>query len=344
LLEDIAVPVERLLATCRELTELFDRHGCTASVIFGHAKDGNIHFLINENFDRPDLVRRYLSFTADLVDLVLGSGGTLKAEHGTGRIMAPFVRRQYGDELYEVMCEVKRLLDPQALLNPGVLLKDLLLTEWRFEALRGDGAYPPRVSGSRRESWAGISHFRAGAFDQPGIPHDGARRTSDHQARCALIPAWCPAEDRRVGPTPRACVSPLTLRRDGAACVTAATFHARRTRHASPGRRDHGSFEGASFDDISTSRPRGAARECRRRVWVLRETGDLVPHLGPVKAANKYRPSLADPDRLGVDEVLAGGHHRLNLDRTTHAAKLLCGEATRSLRWLLDEPLVVERL
>ncbi|GAA2423784.1 FAD-binding and (Fe-S)-binding domain-containing protein [Streptomyces macrosporus] len=124
LLEDIAVPVDRLLSTCTDLTGLFDRHGYTDSVVFGHAKDGNVHFLLNEDFDRPDLLDRYLAFTDDLVDLVLGQGGTLKAEHGTGRIMAPFVRRQYGDELYDVMREVKRLIDPHGLLNPGVLLNE----------------------------------------------------------------------------------------------------------------------------------------------------------------------------------------------------------------------------
>lgn len=124
LLEDIAVPVDRLLPACTELTELFARHDYTGSVIFGHAKDGNIHFLLNEDFDDPRRVDRYLAFTDDMVDLVLGHGGTLKAEHGTGRIMAPYVRRQYGDELYDVMRQVKQLLDPQGFLNPGVLLSD----------------------------------------------------------------------------------------------------------------------------------------------------------------------------------------------------------------------------
>ncbi|MET0520871.1 MAG: FAD-binding and (Fe-S)-binding domain-containing protein [Jiangellaceae bacterium] len=124
LLEDIAVPVDRLLDTCSQLTELFDRHGYVDSVIFGHAKHGNIHFMLNEDFDSPELITRYVRFTDEMVDLVLGHHGTLKAEHGTGRIMAPFVRRQYGDELYEVMQEVKRLLDPRGLLNPGVLLDE----------------------------------------------------------------------------------------------------------------------------------------------------------------------------------------------------------------------------
>ncbi|GGI09423.1 oxidoreductase [Egicoccus halophilus] len=124
LLEDVAVPVERLLPTCEALTSLFDRHGYRDSVIFGHAKDGNVHFLLNEDFARGERLEHYLAFTEDLVELVLGHGGTLKAEHGTGRMMSPYVRRQYGDELYDVMRELKRLVDPNGLLNPGVLLDD----------------------------------------------------------------------------------------------------------------------------------------------------------------------------------------------------------------------------
>ncbi|GAB3461497.1 FAD-binding and (Fe-S)-binding domain-containing protein [Kineococcus endophyticus] len=122
LLEDVVVPVERLLDTCRGLTRLLEEHGYEGSVVFGHAKDGNLHFLVNERFDDPVCLARYQRFTADLVDLVLGAGGSLKAEHGTGRAMAPFVRRQYGDDLYRLMVEVKELFDPQGLLNPGVVI------------------------------------------------------------------------------------------------------------------------------------------------------------------------------------------------------------------------------
>ncbi len=123
LLEDIVVPVAALLPTCESLLGLFARHGYEDNVIFGHAKDGNIHFLLNERLEggRMD---RLLAFTDDMVALVLGHEGSLKAEHGTGRIMAPFVRLQYGDELYEVMQEVKRLCDPRGVLNPGVIISD----------------------------------------------------------------------------------------------------------------------------------------------------------------------------------------------------------------------------
>ncbi|MGZ4555514.1 MAG: FAD-binding and (Fe-S)-binding domain-containing protein [Mycobacteriaceae bacterium] len=124
LLEDIAVPVPELAGACTDLEGLFAKHGYQESVIFGHAKDGNIHFLISERFDDTHRLRQYEQFTEDLVDLVLSRGGTLKAEHGTGRVMAPFVRRQFGDRLYEAMVRVKQLCDPTELLNPGVIITD----------------------------------------------------------------------------------------------------------------------------------------------------------------------------------------------------------------------------
>ncbi|MFJ3868520.1 FAD-binding and (Fe-S)-binding domain-containing protein [Streptomyces nigra] len=124
LLEDVAVPMDRLTATGEGLIDLFARHGYDDAVIFGHARDGNLHFMLTQEFDSDGELERYARFTDDMVDLVLDAGGTLKAEHGTGRAMAPFVRRQYGDELHDVMRELKRLCDPHQLLSPGVLLDD----------------------------------------------------------------------------------------------------------------------------------------------------------------------------------------------------------------------------
>ncbi|MGN8552168.1 UNVERIFIED_CONTAM: FAD-binding oxidoreductase [Microbacterium sp. SLM126] len=144
LLEDIAVPVGALLPTCTQLIALFAKHAYEDCVIFAHAKDGNVHFLLNERFEDPRSLLRYEAFTEDLVDLVLAHGGTLKAEHGTGRVMAPFVRRQYGGELHEVMWDLKRLVDPAGLLSPGVVLTDdprLHLRDLKLgEATRRDSA------------------------------------------------------------------------------------------------------------------------------------------------------------------------------------------------------------
>ncbi len=124
LLEDVVVPVGDLGETCRELSELFAGHQYADSVIFGHAKDGNIHFMLNEQFDDEVSLRRYERFTEEMVQLILDRRGSLKAEHGTGRIMAPFVERQYGSELHEVMRELKALADPRGAFNPGVILTE----------------------------------------------------------------------------------------------------------------------------------------------------------------------------------------------------------------------------
>ena len=124
LLEDIVVPVPALARTCMELIRLFDKYNYRNSMIFGHAKDGNVHFMLTDDFSNTEALDRFSAFTEDLVNLVLGEGGSLKAEHGTGRVMAPFVRRQFGDELYDVMRQIKRLVDPAGMLNPGVLIND----------------------------------------------------------------------------------------------------------------------------------------------------------------------------------------------------------------------------
>ena len=124
LLEDVVVPMPQLPATVRELQVLCSRYGYADSVVFGHAKDANLHFMINPDLRDPSALATFSDFTDDLVDLILAADGSLKAEHGTGRIMAPFVERQYGSELYAVMREIKQLFDPRGTLNPGVIIGD----------------------------------------------------------------------------------------------------------------------------------------------------------------------------------------------------------------------------
>ncbi|MFT4297221.1 MAG: FAD-binding and (Fe-S)-binding domain-containing protein [Micropruina sp.] len=122
LLEDIVVPMPALTATVAGLGELCAGYGYRDAVIFGHAKDANLHFMIDPDLRDPAQVTTLAAFTEELVDLVLGVDGSLKAEHGTGRAMAPFVERQYGSELYGVMRALKQLLDPDQVLNPGVII------------------------------------------------------------------------------------------------------------------------------------------------------------------------------------------------------------------------------
>ena len=125
ILEDLAFPVETLADAVTDLQSLFLKHGYQNGIIFGHAKDGNIHFVVTQSFNTPDEVERYDRFIRDLVTLVVDRyDGTLKAEHGTGRNMAPFVETEWGPEAYQIMRRIKQAVDPDGILNPGVIIND----------------------------------------------------------------------------------------------------------------------------------------------------------------------------------------------------------------------------
>jgi len=123
LIEDVAFPIELLADAAVDLTGLFAKHGYDEAIIFGHAKDGNLHFVITQSFNGQAEVDRYARFIDDVVELVVKKyDGALKAEHGTGRNMAPFVEAEWGPEAKAVMERLKDLADPLRLLNPGVIL------------------------------------------------------------------------------------------------------------------------------------------------------------------------------------------------------------------------------
>ncbi|MCC8998741.1 MAG: 4Fe-4S dicluster domain-containing protein, partial [Candidatus Contendobacter sp.] len=103
----------------------FDRHGYTGSIIFGHALEGNLHFVITPDFSNPAETERYKNFMDDVCGMIVHEyDGSLKAEHGTGRNIAPFVELEWGRQAYQLMREIKALFDPRNLLNPGVILNN----------------------------------------------------------------------------------------------------------------------------------------------------------------------------------------------------------------------------
>lgn len=125
IIEDVAFPVPRLAEATHDLHELFEKWGYHEAVIFGHALEGNLHFVFTQDFGLQSEIDRYSKFMADVADLVVSKyDGSLKAEHGTGRNMAPFVEMEWGREAYELMQQIKNLFDPQRLLNPGVILNN----------------------------------------------------------------------------------------------------------------------------------------------------------------------------------------------------------------------------
>ncbi len=123
IIEDVAFPIERLADGALDLTKLFHKHEYDNAIIFGHAKDGNLHFVITQGFNDQAAVDQYARFIDDVVDVVVNRyDGALKAEHGTGRNMAPFVETEWGTEGYAIMRRLKELADPHNLLNPDVII------------------------------------------------------------------------------------------------------------------------------------------------------------------------------------------------------------------------------
>ena len=125
LIEDVAFPIECLPEATVKLQKLIADHGYDDACIYGHAFEGNYHFILNQSFADEHEVARYAKMMRDVAKLVVeGYDGSLKAEHGTGRNMAPFVKYEWGAKAYEVMKELKAIFDPNGLLNQGVIFNN----------------------------------------------------------------------------------------------------------------------------------------------------------------------------------------------------------------------------
>lgn len=123
IIEDICFPVPQLAQATCDLREVFNRTGYEDAVIFGHALAGNLHFMFNQDFSTSAEVVKYSKLMDEVAELVVSKyDGSLKAEHGTGRNMAPFVEKEWGKQAYNLMKQVKDLFDPKGILNPGVII------------------------------------------------------------------------------------------------------------------------------------------------------------------------------------------------------------------------------
>ena len=153
LIEDVAFPIESLPEATVKLQKLIADHGYSDACIYGHAFEGNYHFILNQSFADEHEVARYAEMMRDVAKLVVeGYDGSLKAEHGTGRNMAPFVKYEWGEAAYEAMKELKAIFDPEGLLNQGVIfnddpdcfikcLKPLPVLDYDFDSVPDGGHY-----------------------------------------------------------------------------------------------------------------------------------------------------------------------------------------------------------
>ena len=123
--EDVCFQIEDFTKGIEMLTELFHKYDFVdGGVIFGHALSGNVHFNITPDFSDPKDTKNFGDLVKEMSERVSGFGGSLKAEHGTGRMVAPFIEMEWGRKAYEINRRIKAIFDPTRILNPDVMITD----------------------------------------------------------------------------------------------------------------------------------------------------------------------------------------------------------------------------
>ena len=116
---DTAVPVAHIGDLLRDIDAIAEKYG-TRSPRFGHVADGNFHnFILMVDGKVPDWAD---DMRRDIYKAALKYGGTVTAEHGTGKTRKPYMELQYTPHVLEIMRNIKRAFDPNNILNPGVIV------------------------------------------------------------------------------------------------------------------------------------------------------------------------------------------------------------------------------
>jgi FAD/FMN-containing dehydrogenase len=121
ILDDISVPFHQLPEFLPALAKLLLKHKVEA-VMWGQAEIGSLHVQPLIDLSKPKGRKTAMALMDEVYGLVMKHDGTIAAGSGVGRLKAPYVEKQVGHELYQLLKEVKQLCDPQGIFNPGVKL------------------------------------------------------------------------------------------------------------------------------------------------------------------------------------------------------------------------------
>ena len=121
--EDVCFELDKFTNGVRFLQELFAKYEFEG-IIFGHALAGNLHFIITPNLEDKKEFQNFAALVEEMSKTVALMGGSAKAEHGTGRMVAPFVELEWGKKAYEINVKIKQIFDEKRLLNPDVIISE----------------------------------------------------------------------------------------------------------------------------------------------------------------------------------------------------------------------------
>jgi glycolate oxidase len=122
--EDIVVPRSKIPDMVKKISALRAETGLTM-VSFGHAGDGNIHFNIMLDKKNEAELKKAEGAVEALFDYTLRLGGTISGEHGIGITKAPYLAKEIGNDAMNLMKKIKKLFDPNGILNPGKIFPSL---------------------------------------------------------------------------------------------------------------------------------------------------------------------------------------------------------------------------
>lgn len=155
-IEDPAVPPDQLAPFADEVRRVLADEGMADAIWYGHASVGCLHIRPLLDLRQPEAVARMRRVAEQVADIVVAHGGSLSGEHGDGRLRGELLPRMYDAEMMDRFTALKRMLDPQGILNPGVIVNpDPLDSGLRIEA-----------SGPRRGIPSVIPFARTGGFQR----------------------------------------------------------------------------------------------------------------------------------------------------------------------------------
>jgi FAD/FMN-containing dehydrogenase len=118
IIEDSAVPLVKLPKLFSLLNKINKKYD-TKSIVYGHAGNGNIHIRLISNRKKNSMIK---NIAIQFFEEIIRMGGTITAEHGDGLARSEFVKLQYGVKNYQIFKEIKKLFDPNNILNPGKII------------------------------------------------------------------------------------------------------------------------------------------------------------------------------------------------------------------------------
>ncbi|MBD3168842.1 MAG: FAD-binding protein, partial [candidate division Zixibacteria bacterium] len=197
--EDACLPTEKLPEIFEFVERTFKKHELMYGS-FGHIGDGNIHIkpLVDAS-DATDREKMRL-VSMEIYNEILRLGGVVSGEHADGRVRSPFLRQVYGDEVYEIFRQIKKILDPHGILNPGVKLTDNRdITEnidskrlnWNCSQCGKCVPYCPSFHARRSEIYSPRGRIKIRNY--PGTAGEDQRESLETCINCKNCRIVCPA-------------------------------------------------------------------------------------------------------------------------------------------------------